>query len=690
MLATTPNPAAIPLPPSQVDSPTIVGSHSLGEVESPLSATLINASIEPGHKDTHLTPGNYPQGIGTADDTREKMDDNPERAQPSGGLSPLPSGQTINTGAKAKPLSAGTAASIAVREHRPVQAWSPATSGSAGLAATRAVREHKPVQVQKVEAASFANTAAVLAHEATIPAARAADTAASADHPTPLTDAVRHGAPIPPSLQQDRSLGGLKIASSTINQQQASGTPDRKRTFNPHLEEAAREAAARRLALLDQELAEAGYLRRASIPNTMSKIRGDRAQHSPNPSGKSRTMKDRSSTVSTAAGLKQIAAEDYGNLMAIAQRNVKNRMAGIDSQIAERTGLVYRHNWSEKALQLAEERAQSNSRSENKGKIDIGGGKFIDPEVVDAIAFKNVKPVLDDLTAKAEAERARIAAERQEMEERKRAEALEKERNREARKEMKKVKATEKTEHLRRKEEEKQEKRRSKAEVQTSPPRATIDSDDSRRQASKTEVPPAAEPKFKLRKLIGRIRASSLNSSSPPPASPERERQSGATVIPPQQITSGTEASAQKLPEQNGVNGESSGIYADRPLRRHYMPIREIAVDKSETMEPGNDDAGGSDQSIPRTGGSELHMPSRSPANTSTVSLSSQPIDGMEEHTLRGANKEKYGTAAAPRKSEPSASSYTTAPESGTGISAGTETEVSTGREMDSRFREEK
>ncbi|KAF8464576.1 hypothetical protein BDZ91DRAFT_247644 [Kalaharituber pfeilii] len=181
-------------------------------------------------------------------------------------------------------------------------------------------------------------------------------------------------------------------------------------------------------------------------------------------------MRGRSLTVSTSASLEKTAAKDYGNLTAIAKRNVENRMAGMDSQIAERTGIVYRRNWSDKALQLAEERAQGNRRSENKGNIDIGGGRFIDAEIVDAIAFKNVKPVLDDLTAKVEAERARIAAERQDMEERKQAETLEKERNRKARKEMMKVKATEKAEHLRRKEEEKQEKRRSKAEVWMSPP----------------------------------------------------------------------------------------------------------------------------------------------------------------------------------------------------------------------------
>ncbi|KAF8464575.1 hypothetical protein BDZ91DRAFT_247630 [Kalaharituber pfeilii] len=90
MLATTSNPATIPLPPSQVDSLIIVGSHSLGGVESPISTTLVGTSVEPSEQNTRLTPGAYPQGIGKAGDFREKMDDNFECTKPPGMvLSPL-------------------------------------------------------------------------------------------------------------------------------------------------------------------------------------------------------------------------------------------------------------------------------------------------------------------------------------------------------------------------------------------------------------------------------------------------------------------------------------------------------------------------------------------------------------------------------------------------------------------------
>lgn len=103
--------------------------------------------------------------------------------------------------------------------------------------------------------------------------------------------------------------------------------------------------------------------------------------------------------------------QDRDALMAAAQRNVKARLHGMDEKIYKDTGKVnptLLSEWELKAQNAAQARAVT--RSENKGKVDLGGGMFMDPDEVDAIATKRMQPILDDINAKAEAERERVAA----------------------------------------------------------------------------------------------------------------------------------------------------------------------------------------------------------------------------------------------------------------------------------------
>lgn len=103
--------------------------------------------------------------------------------------------------------------------------------------------------------------------------------------------------------------------------------------------------------------------------------------------------------------------KDRDAVLAAAQRNVKAQLQGMDQKVYNETGKVnptMLSSWEVKAKQIAE--VNHESRNQNKGKIDIGGGKFMDPSEVNAIAAKRVQPVLEDINTKAENERERQAA----------------------------------------------------------------------------------------------------------------------------------------------------------------------------------------------------------------------------------------------------------------------------------------
>lgn len=95
-------------------------------------------------------------------------------------------------------------------------------------------------------------------------------------------------------------------------------------------------------------------------------------------------------------------------------------------------------------------------------------------EEIDAIAERNVRPVLDDMTRKAEAERARVSAEkaraaegRMELEEKKRLQAVWRMQEKEVQEELKNAKAMGKEEEKHRKEEEKRHQKERRQSLKT-------------------------------------------------------------------------------------------------------------------------------------------------------------------------------------------------------------------------------
>jgi hypothetical protein len=133
--------------------------------------------------------------------------------------------------------------------------------------------------------------------------------------------------------------------------------------------------------------------------------------------------------------------QDRKGLIAAAERKVKAQMQGLDKDIYDKTGKMSNSmvdDWDEKARQRA--LANSETRMENHGRVNIGNGKWMDQADIDAIAQARLQPTLNEISEKAEKQRA-LDAERQfELEKKKRQEQEEKARQAEIKAEEKRGK----------------------------------------------------------------------------------------------------------------------------------------------------------------------------------------------------------------------------------------------------------
>lgn len=191
-------------------------------------------------------------------------------------------------------------------------------------------------------------------------------------------------------------------------------TPPSRRYNNSNIEEAARKVAAERLAKI-------GYnsenLRSASLLGTQgaqASLNRSYTVASATSGDLGRARKINADMALMQDNLVRVDAKKRGEnavlLMSAAQRNVQARMSGIDKQVAESRGLVHREDWNAKAVEIAQ--AGSDKRMKHHGKVSIGGGAYMTPEEIDAIAERNVQPVLNEINRNTEAERARLEAER--------------------------------------------------------------------------------------------------------------------------------------------------------------------------------------------------------------------------------------------------------------------------------------
>lgn len=122
-----------------------------------------------------------------------------------------------------------------------------------------------------------------------------------------------------------------------------------------------------------------------------------------------RTLKERKAFLKDTQG--------HINLHAIATERARQSLAAVEAEHTTRVPHMNPEYYRE-ALQIAESKYAK--RTENHGKIDLGGGAYMTQADIDAIAARHVKPVLKEIDEKATAMRAKDEQQRREDEETKR------------------------------------------------------------------------------------------------------------------------------------------------------------------------------------------------------------------------------------------------------------------------------
>lgn len=185
-----------------------------------------------------------------------------------------------------------------------------------------------------------------------------------------------------------------------------------------NLQEAAQKLAAERLAKLhDEHSAYRNYYGASAAPQSRLSIRNRPRRRASSDGHIDESDENRSKQIRSEMSLfnqkiTQVDAKkrqnDRESLMAAAQRNVKASLHGIDERVYAETGKAspaMMSDWEAKANARA--KADSDARMVNHGRVDIGGGKYLSQSEIDAIAARRVQPTLDEITKKAENQRAR-------------------------------------------------------------------------------------------------------------------------------------------------------------------------------------------------------------------------------------------------------------------------------------------
>lgn len=220
------------------------------------------------------------------------------------------------------------------------------------------------------------------------------------------------------AAQQGAAAAHVRQPSSSTMDEEVTGM-----RFD-NLQDAAQKLAQERLAKLHDEHSQARayhdyYGSKSGLSQSKLSIRA-RARRRASSDGimdedKEQSNKIRAQMSIFSSNLEQVdekkRKEDREALIAAAQRNVTKSLRNMDERIFADTGKIapsLLSDWELKAHASAQ--AKSESRMENHGKVSIGGGKFIDQSEIDAIAAKNVQPVLDEINEKAAVERERQSA----------------------------------------------------------------------------------------------------------------------------------------------------------------------------------------------------------------------------------------------------------------------------------------
>lgn len=197
----------------------------------------------------------------------------------------------------------------------------------------------------------------------------------------------------------------------------SSGSAGDELMYPGNLEEAARRLAQERLAKIHDEHAEyRQYYGQTSPQRSRLSMRLNRRRASSSAGGddsdeeSSRRIKSQMSIFQSklAEVDNKKRQQDRDTLLQLAHRNVDAQMRSMDDKVFQETGKAspaQMEAWEKAAREKAQR--ESDERMKHAGKVHIGGGKYLDQAEVEAIARARLQPTLDDITRKAEEQRAR-------------------------------------------------------------------------------------------------------------------------------------------------------------------------------------------------------------------------------------------------------------------------------------------
>ncbi|ODQ63162.1 hypothetical protein NADFUDRAFT_48359 [Nadsonia fulvescens var. elongata DSM 6958] len=197
-----------------------------------------------------------------------------------------------------------------------------------------------------------------------------------------------------------------------------------------NLEQLARRNVEKRLSNLYLPTYHNSSLTMAQTGAMVSTIESQNANESLDPEeAHRRVLKERSAFLNDKAG--------HASLAAHASAKAQAGLNDINRDLTERYGMFNNVEMNRNAYLIAERNYQS--RTENHGKIDLGGGMFMSQSEVEAIAQRHVKPVLDEINQKATKQRETDEINRKAEEERKRVEQAKKDAEAKAKAEQKRA-----------------------------------------------------------------------------------------------------------------------------------------------------------------------------------------------------------------------------------------------------------
>lgn len=206
-----------------------------------------------------------------------------------------------------------------------------------------------------------------------------------------------------------------------------------------NLQEAAQRLAQERLAKLhDENYKNREYLDYYGSPGPSPRLSKGRFRRRASSDTSLEEGRDIRSQALYSSKMSQIDAKtrqrDRDMLLAVAQRNVQRSLQGIDERVYAQTGRPTPSMMAQETLPMgiAQQRVQHHQQLQQQpqgDKVAIGHGAVVDRSSVDALAFRNVQPVLHQINDQSDAKQARETEIKLDEEEAKR--QIERERERE-------------------------------------------------------------------------------------------------------------------------------------------------------------------------------------------------------------------------------------------------------------------